>query len=65
MGLLLLSSFSKYNAWSYRYYNWVGRFYHQSVNRIWGRIMVGFIVVVVHQSTCGGIMVWFVIVDSQ
>ena len=45
---LSLSSFSKHNAWLYRYYDFVWRC-HESVKTICVRIMVGFIVVVVRQ----------------
>ena len=63
MGLL---SFSKYNAWSYRYYSWVGRVYHQSVDIICGRLMVGFIGCRSSVNIiCGGIMVWFVVVFGR
>ena len=43
---LSLSSFSKHNALSYRYYGWVCRCCHQSVKTIYGRIIVGSVVVV-------------------
>ena len=47
LGLSLLSSVSKHNTWSY--YGWVCRCCRLSVNTIYGRIMVGFVVVVVCQ----------------
>jgi hypothetical protein len=47
LGLLLLSSVSKHNMWSY--YDWVYCCCRPSVNTICGRIMTGFIVVVVRQ----------------
>ena len=49
IGLSLLSSVSKHNMWSY--YDWVYCCCLPSVNTICGRIMIGFIVVVVRQST--------------
>ena len=45
--LSLLSSVSKHNMWSC--YDWVYCCYLSSVNTICGRIMIGFIVVVVRQ----------------
>ena len=45
LGFSLLSSFSKHNAYSYRYYGWVCRCCHQSIKTIYG----GIIVVVVRQ----------------
>jgi hypothetical protein len=47
IGLSLLSSVSKHNMWSY--YDWVYCCCSPSVNTICGRIMTGFIVVVVRQ----------------
>ena len=47
IGLSLLSSVSKHNMWSY--YHWVVVVCPLSVNTICGRIMIGFIVVVVRQ----------------
>jgi len=44
--LLLLSSVSKHNMWSY--YGWVCRCYHPLVNTTCGRIMVGFVVAIIH-----------------
>jgi hypothetical protein len=43
--LSLLLSVSKHNIWSY--YDWVYSCFRLSVNTICGRIMIGFIVVVV------------------
>ena len=51
LGLLLLSSVSTHNAWSYRYYGWVCRCCRQSVNIISGGIMFGFVVVVIGKYT--------------
>ena len=51
LGLLLLSSVSTHNAWSYRYYGWVYRCCRQSVNIISGGIMFGFVVVVIGKYT--------------
>ena len=57
---LSLSSVSKHNIWSY--YGWVCRC-HLSVNTIYGRIMVGFVVVCLSVNTIyGRIMVGFVVV---
>ena len=47
LDLSLLLSVSKHNMWSY--YGWVCRCCRLSVNTIYGRIMVGFVVVVVCQ----------------
>ena len=47
IGLSLLSSVSKHNMGSY--YDWVYCCCRPSVNTICGRIMIGFIVVVVRQ----------------
>ena len=47
LGLLLFSSVSKHNMWSY--YDWVYCCCRPSVNTICGRIMTGFIVVVFRQ----------------
>ena len=62
LGLSLLSSVSKHNIWSY--YGWVCRCCRLSVNTIYGRIMVGFVVVVICLSVntiYGRIMVGFVV----
>jgi len=45
--LSLLSSINKHNMWSY--YCWVCSCCRQSVNKIRGRFIVGFVVVVVSQ----------------
>ena len=41
LGLSLLSSVSKHNTRSYQCYGWVCLYCHQSINIIYGRIMVG------------------------
>jgi len=48
LGLLLLSSISKHNMWSY--YGWVCRCCRPSLSTICGRIMVGFVFVVLSVS---------------
>ena len=59
---LSLSSVSKHNIWSY--YGWICRCCCLSVNTIYGRIMVGFVVVVrlSVNTIYGRIMVGFVVV---
>jgi hypothetical protein len=47
IGLSFLLSVSKHNTWSY--YDWVYCRFRLSVNTICGRIMIGFIVVVLRQ----------------
>jgi hypothetical protein len=56
IGLLLLSSVSKHNMWSY--YDWVYCWCRPSVNTICGRIMIGFIVVVIRQKTQYVVVLW-------
>ena len=63
LGLLLLSSVSTHNAWSYRYYSWFCRCCRLSVSTICGRIMVGLLLFSASVSTlCGRIMFGFVVV---
>jgi hypothetical protein len=56
LGLLLLSFVSKQNMRSY--YGWVYCCCRSSVNKIYGRIMVALVVVVINQKAQYAVLIW-------